>query len=98
MNIQEFQERLDSARRDNERINISVHQLNMTSFDYTSIEKLEYSWQHLLTLNISSHLIHFNLLEDSACLYIEHGFTDHVFGSNEYTLENAVRRYFFLDW
>ena len=98
MTVQEFHERLDSAQRDNERISLSVHQLNMTSFDDLDIEKLEYAWEHIITLNVSPYSIHFKTIDATACIYIEHGFTDQVFDSKEYTLENSVRRYFFLGW
>ena len=95
MTIPEFQERLDKARTDNERVSLSIQQLNLTLFD--DLEP-SFSWEHVISMNVSPYSIHFRIVRDRAYLYIEHGFTDEVFESKQYTLESGARRYFFMNW
>lgn len=98
MTIQEFQERLDRARRDNERINLNIHQMNVDWIDDYNFEDIGYSWDHVLSMYISAYSVHFKIIENRGFLYIEHGYTDEVTESKKFTLENGVRRYDFIGW
>ena len=98
MTIQEFQERLDRARRDNERINLSIHQMSIDWIDHFDFDDIGYSWNHVLSMFISPYAVHFRVIDNRGFLYIEHGFTDEVRDSKEFTLENGVRRYYFIGW
>ena len=98
MTIYDFQERLDKAKRDGERISLSVHQMNIKIIDEVALEDIGYSWTHVLSMHIMPYSVHFRIINDKGYLYIENGFTDQVSDSEKYTIENGVRRYSFFGW